>query len=170
MMDRKFNVLFICTGNSARSIFAESILSEVAGDRFTVFSAGIKPNSGLNPFVIKMLNNKGYDTAHLRSKHVSEFQTESAPALDFVFTVCDQAANEDCPVWQGQTLTAHWSTKDPTKAVGTDAEKALAFQTTYGALRACIEAFAALPIQSLDRISLQNAMDRIGQNTPDGDQ
>jgi arsenate reductase len=163
MTDRKFNALFICTGNSARSIFAEAILNEVAGDRFNAHSAGTKPTSELNPTAVRLLHDKGIDTSGLTSKNVSVYQAEGAPVFDFVFTVCDQAANEECPVWSGQQLTAHWGTPDPVKASGTEAEKILAFQQAYGTLRHRITAFAALPIDTLDRLSLQNALDDIAR-------
>ena len=163
MMDHKFNVLFICTGNSARSIFAEAILRDLAPNRFDVYSAGTKPNSDLNPFALEVLKHNGHDVSALRAKNIGEFQTEDAPALDFVFTVCDQAANEECPAWQGQTISAHWGLPDPVKVEGTDAEKSLAFRQTYGALRNRMTGFTALPIASLDRISLQKAVDDIGQ-------
>ena len=163
MTDRKYNVLFICTGNSARSIFAEAILREVAGDRFEAFSAGTRPQSELNPFAIEVLEKKGHDISPLRSKTIAEFQGPDAVKFDFVFTVCDRAANEECPAWTGQPVSAHWGMPDPVKATGTDAEKALAFQTVYGALRNRLVAFTALPIASLDRISLQKAVDEIGQ-------
>ena len=161
MSDRKFNVLFICTGNSARSIFAESILRKEAGDRFEVFSAGTRPFSELNPFALSVLKDKGHDVSVLRAKNVNEFQGPDAPDLDFVFTVCDQAANEECPAWSGQPINAHWGMPDPVKAEGTEAQKSLAFQQAYGALRNRILAFTALPIATLDRISLQKAVDRI---------
>ncbi|MDA0188184.1 MAG: helix-turn-helix domain-containing protein, partial [Proteobacteria bacterium] len=157
--DRQYRVLFICTGNSARSIFAESILRKIAGDRFDVFSAGTKPQSELNPLAVKMLQSKGYDIDSLRSKNVAEFQGPDAPAFHFVFTVCDRAANEACPPWPGQPMSAHWSTPDPVKATGTEAERMLAFQHAYGMLRNRIAAFAALPLDALDRISLQHALD-----------
>lgn len=163
MADRKYTVLFICTGNSARSIFAETILREIAGDRFVVHSAGTRPYSELNPFALEVLRQKGHDTRSLRAKNVSEFQGEGAPALDFVFTVCDRAANEECPPWPGQPVSAHWGLPDPVKAEGTDAEKSLAFQQTYGAMRNRITSFAALPLDTLDRISLQHAVDDIGR-------
>lgn len=163
MTDRKFNVLFICTGNSARSIFAESLLRKLAGARFNAFSAGTRPGSQLNPFAVQVLRDKGHDIAPLRSKDVSEFSGPGAPHLDFVFTVCNQAANEDCPAWEGQPVSGHWGMPDPVKAEGSDAEKALAFQQAYGALKHRIEAFAALPLASLDRIALQGAVDDIGR-------
>ena len=163
MTDRKYNVLFVCTGNSARSIFAESILRKEAGDRFNVYSAGTKPRSELNPFALDVLKSKGHDIWELRAKTVGEFQGADAPALDFVFTVCNQAANEDCPTWEGQPVSAHWGMPDPVKVEGTDAQKSLAFQQAYGALRNRIIAFAALPLASLDRISLQKAVDNIAR-------
>ena len=161
MTDRKYNVLFICTGNSARSIFAEAILRKEAGDRFNVHSAGTRPQSSLNPFALDVLRQNGHDISPLRSKTVAEFQGPDAPNFDFVFTVCNQAANEDCPAWTGQPVSAHWGMPDPVKAVGTEAERNLAFHQAYGALQNRIRAFAALPIAVLDRISLQKAVDAI---------
>lgn len=163
MSDRKYNVLFICTGNSARSIFAESILRDLAGDRFVAFSAGTKPRSELNPFALEVLEQKGHDVSALRSKNTSEFVGTDAPAFDYVFTVCNQAANEECPAWSGQTISAHWGMPDPVKVDGSDAEKSLAFHQTYGALRNRLIAFTALPLDGLDRMSLQKAVDEIGQ-------
>lgn len=167
MSDRKYNVLFICVGNSARSIFAESILRKAAGDRFEVFSAGTRPGTQLNPFAVQVLKDKGHDTSVLRSKELSEFSQPDAPHFDFVFTVCDQAANEECPAWEGQPVSGHWGMPDPVKVEGTNAEKALAFQQAYGALKRRIEAFVALPIDTLDRIALQNAVDDIGRLSPE---
>lgn len=167
MTDRKYTALFICTGNSARSIFAESILREQSGDRFEAFSAGTRPRSELNPFALDVLRSKGHDVSVLRAKHVSEFQGPDAPRLDFVFTVCDQAANEDCPSWSGQPVSAHWGMPDPVKVEGTGAEKSLAFQNAYGALRNRILLFTALPLASLDRMSLQRAVDDIGRGMAD---
>lgn len=164
MSDTRQNVLFICTGNSARSIFAEAIMRHEAGDRFEVYSAGTKPHSELNPFAVQMLRRKGLDTAPLRAKNIAEFQTDDAPIMDFVFTVCDRAANEDCPAWHGQPISAHWGLPDPVKTTGTDAEKRLAFQQTFGAMRNRIIAFAALPFETLTRVSLQNEVDDIGRN------
>ena len=162
---RPYSVLFICTGNSARSIFAETILRDLGGDRFKVYSAGTKPYSDLNPTAIATLRAKGHDTSALRSKHMSEFTGPNAPEFDFVSTVCNQAANEECPAWDGQPISGHWGMPDPVKATGTDAEKSLAFQQAYGALRNRIEHFIALPISSLDRIALQKAVDTIGRQT-----
>jgi len=166
--DRSYNVLFICTGNSARSIFAESILRDLAGDRFVAHSAGTKPRSELNPFALEVLRQNGHDVSTLRAKNLSAFQGADAPSFDFVFTVCDQAANEECPAWKGQTVSAHWGLPDPVQVDGTDAEKTLAFHQTYGALRNRMTSFAALPIASLDRMSLQKAVDDIGQSHEEG--
>lgn len=165
MPDRKYNVLFICTGNSARSIFAETLLRDMAGDRFTAFSAGTRPSSELNPFALRLLEEKGHDVSPLRAKNVNEFTGPEAPHLDFVFTVCNQAANEECPAWEGQPISGHWGMEDPVKAEGTDAQKALAFQQAYGALKHRIGAFTALPLATLDRIALQSAVDEIGRRT-----
>ncbi len=168
MTDCKYNVLFICTGNSARSIFAESLLRDLAGDRFVVYSAGTKPRSELNPFALKVLERKGHDVSVLRSKNISEFQGADAPDFDFVFTVCNQAANEECPSWPGQPISAHWGLPDPVKVEGSDAERSLAFHQTYGALRNRMTGLTALPIASLDRMSLQKAVDEIGQSNEEG--
>jgi len=163
MSTKKFNVLFICTGNSARSIFAETLLRDLAGDRFNVYSAGTTPFSELNPIAVDVLRQKGHDVSALRAKNVQEFTTPDAPVFDFVFTVCDRAANEDCPTWPGQPMTAHWGTPDPVKAEGTEAERMLAFQHAYGMLRHRIIAFAALPFAALDKMSLQSALDDIAR-------
>lgn len=167
MSGRKYNVLFICVGNSARSIFAESLLRSAAGDRFIAYSAGTRPGTQLNPFAVQVLQDKGHDVSVLRSKDVSEFARPDAPQFDFVFTVCDQAANEECPAWEGQPVSGHWGMPDPVKVEGTNAEKALAFQQAYGALKHRIEAFVALPIETLDRIALQKGVDDIGRASPE---
>ncbi len=163
MTDKKFNVLFVCTGNSARSIFAETILRDKAGDKFTAYSAGTTHRSELNPFAVEMLKSKGHDVSLLRSKNIEEFQGEDAPQMDFVFTVCDRAANEECPTWPGQPVSGHWGMPDPVKAEGTDAEKRLVFQQTYGALHNRITAFAALSFKNLSPGSLQKQVDEIGK-------
>ncbi|MVO14342.1 helix-turn-helix domain-containing protein [Parasedimentitalea huanghaiensis] len=165
--DQKLNVLFICTGNSARSIFAETLLRDIAGERFNVYSAGTAAKSKLNPHAVEVLNSKGHDVSPLRSKNISEFQLETAPKMDFVFTVCDQAANEDCPAWPGQPISGHWGMPDPVLAKGTLAEQRLAFQQTYGALHNRISAFAALPFDKLNKASLQNQIDKIGLKLSD---
>lgn len=164
MDNRKYNVLFICTGNSARSIFAESILRKLGDDRFNAFSAGTHPYSKLNPFALQVLQDKGHDIGVLRAKNQSEFQGPDAPQLDFVFTVCDQAANEECPAWDGQPVSAHWGMPDPVATEGTDAQKGLAFQQAYGTLLNRISAFVNLPLDALDRLSLQRAVDDIARD------
>jgi len=164
MADSKYNVLFICTGNSARSIFAESILQQEGGDRFNAYSAGTRPYSELNPFALEVLRAKGHDVDRLRAKNVSEFIGDTAPKFDFVFTVCDRAANEECPAWEGQPISGHWGMPDPVKVEGSEAEHSLAFQQAYGTLKNRIRAFAALPFAELDRISLQKAVDDIARD------
>ncbi|MCL4111724.1 UNVERIFIED_CONTAM: hypothetical protein GTU68_023680 [Idotea baltica] len=138
-------------------------MRSVAGDMFNVFSAGTNPYSQLNPTALEVLEGKGLDTHQLRAKNISEFQAADAPVMDFVFTVCDQAANEECPTWTGQPISAHWGLPDPVKAKGTDAEKLLAFQHVFGALQNRIKAFVSLPIASLTGVSLQAHIDQIGQ-------
>jgi protein-tyrosine-phosphatase/DNA-binding transcriptional ArsR family regulator len=165
MADKTFNVLFVCTGNSARSIIAETILRNRVGDRFTVYSAGTVHRSELNPFAVEMLTSKGHDVSLLRSKNIADFQGADAPRMDFVFTVCNRAANEECPTWPGQPVSGHWGMPDPVKAEGTDAEKRLAFHQTYGALHNRIMAFSALSFENLDRGSLQKRVDEIGKET-----
>jgi protein-tyrosine-phosphatase len=162
-MDRPYNVLFLCTGNSARSIIAEAILNKLGAGKFRAFSAGSQPKGQVNPHTIALLQRLGYDTATLRSKSWSEFARPGAPALDFVFTVCDNAAGEACPVWPGQPMTAHWGVPDPAAAQGTPAEIAVSFKDAYRMLRRRIEIFVALPIRSLDRLSLQTKLKEIGR-------
>jgi len=166
MAGRSFNVLFICTGNSARSIFAEAILNREGAGKFRAYSAGTRPYSELNPFALEVLRKLGYDVSSLRAKNVAEFQTPDAPKMDFVFTVCDQAANEECPPWSGQPVSAHWGMPDPVKVEGTPAEKSLAFMTAYRTLWHRLTGFQALPIDSLDRISLQKRLDSLGSSQP----
>ncbi|EEE37097.1 transcriptional regulator/arsenate reductase [Rhodobacteraceae bacterium KLH11] len=161
--DRVMNALFICTGNSARSIMAEAILNTEGNGLFRAYSAGTAPSDGPNSSVLELLKQKDYDVSQLRSKSVDEFATADAPQMDFVFTVCDHAANEACPTWPGQPMSAHWGLPDPVKAEGTDAQKQLAFQQAYGLLRNRITAFASLPFETLDRISLQHKVDDIGR-------
>jgi arsenate reductase len=159
----RYDVLFICTGNSARSIFAEAILRDIAGDRFHAHSAGTKPYSELNPIALEVLESKGHDVSRMWSKNIGAFQGSDATVMDFVFTVCDLAANEDCPAWPGQPITAHWGQPDPVKATGTKAERMLAFQQVYGALHNRIHLFTQLPIASLDALALQRKVDEIGR-------
>jgi protein-tyrosine-phosphatase/DNA-binding transcriptional ArsR family regulator len=157
-----FNVLFICSGNSARSIFAEAILNRIGGDKFQAFSAGTRPGSQLNPFAIAILQRNGLETSGLRAKHIAEFEEPGAPPMHFIFTVCDAAAAEDCAPWPGQPLTAHWGIPDPVKATGTEAEKGLAFAKAFSELNRRIMAFSALSIEQLDRTALQRSIDIIG--------
>ncbi|TAG15515.1 MAG: ArsR family transcriptional regulator [Rhodobacterales bacterium] len=162
MQDTDFDVLFICSGNSARSIFAEALLRDLGRGKFQAFSAGTRPGTALNPMALEVLQRNGHDISGLRSKHVSEFQKPGAIVMDFVFTVCDTAAAEECPPWPGQPITGHWGLPDPVKATGTEAERALVFAQTYAALRRRIMAFVALPFDSLTRLSLQSRVDAIG--------
>ncbi|WP_417701453.1 helix-turn-helix domain-containing protein [Pseudophaeobacter sp.] len=161
---RPYNVLFLCTGNSARSIFAEAILTNLAPGRFRTFSAGTTPHTAVNPVAAEMLKSKGLWREDLHPKLIQEIIDSGAPKFDFVFTVCDQAANEECPAWEGQPISAHWGMPDPVKATGTEAQKSLAFQQAYGVLHRRLRAFAALPLQQLDLISLQHAVDGIAQD------
>ena len=162
MADRPFNALFLCTGNSARSIMAEAILNKLGQGRFRGYSAGSQPKGQVNPNTIQLLRGLGYDTSSFRSKSWSEFAKRGAPPLDFVFTVCDNAAGEACPVWPGQPMTAHWGVPDPAKARGSEAEIALAFKNAYRMLFQRIGIFTALPIRGLDKLSLQNKLREIG--------
>jgi protein-tyrosine-phosphatase len=161
--ERPFDVLFLCTGNSARSIMAEAILNTLALGKFQAYSAGSQPKGEVNPHTLHLLQSLGYDTSRLRSKSWSEFARPGAPALDFVFTVCDNAAGESCPVWPGQPMTAHWGVPDPAEAHGSAAEIALAFKDAYRMLHQRIGIFTALPIRSLDRLSLQQRLREIGR-------
>ena len=160
--DTDFDVLFICSGNSARSIFAEALLRDIGKGKFQAFSAGTRPNTQLNPFALEVLKRNGHDVSNMRSKHISEFGAPGTPVMDFVFTVCDTAANEECPPWPGQPITGHWGLPDPVKVEGTDAEKGLAFAQTYADLRRRITAFAALPFETLSRVALQAQVDHLG--------
>jgi arsenate reductase len=163
MKERAFNMLFLCTGNSARSIIAEAILNKLGAGRFHAYSAGSQPKGRINPQTIAVLKALDYDTSGFRSKSWSEFAKPGAPALDFVFTVCDNAAGEACPVWPGQPMTAHWGVPDPAEATGTPAEVAFAFKNTYRMLHQRIAVFTALPIRSLDQLSLQARVKEIGR-------
>lgn len=161
-MTRRHTVLFLCTGNSARSILAEALLGRMGGDRFLALSAGSQPAGKVNPHAKALLDKLGHDTSGLRSKSWDEIAA-SGQALDFVFTVCDSAAAEACPVWPGQPMSAHWGMPDPAAVTGSDAEKAEAFAATYRQLRQRLDAFVNLPMASLDRLSLKDRLDRIGQ-------
>jgi arsenate reductase (thioredoxin) len=162
MTDSPFNVLFLCTGNSARSVMAEAILNKIGAGKLRAYSAGSQPKGQVNPNTIQLLQQLGYNTSGFRSKSWSEFARPGAPPLDFVFTVCDNAAGETCPVWHGQPMTAHWGVPDPAEAKGSDAEVALAFKDAYRMLHQRIGIFVALPIRSLDRLSLQAKLKEIG--------
>jgi arsenate reductase len=160
---KTFNVLFLCTGNSARSIIAEAILNRIGQGRFRAYSAGSQPKGQVNPRTIELLRNLNHDTSAFRSKSWAEFAKPGAPALDFVFTVCDNAAGEACPVWPGQPMTAHWGIHDPAEATGTEAEIALAFKDAYRMLNQRIGIFVALPLASIDKLTLQNRLREIGR-------
>jgi arsenate reductase (thioredoxin) len=162
-MTEPYNVLFLCTGNSARSIMAEAILNKLGAGNFRAYSAGSQPKGQVHPETIRLLQNLGYNTAGFRSKSWSEFAALGAPPLDFVFTVCDNAARETCPVWPGQPMTAHWGIPDPAEATGTPAEIALAFRDAYRMLHQRIGVFTALPLRSLDQLSLQHKLREIGR-------
>ena len=162
-MSDPYHVLFLCTGNSARSILAEAILNREGAGRFIAHSAGSRPTGAPNPFALALLRREGIDTAFARSKSWDEFATPDAPKLDFVFTVCDSAAAEECPYWPGQPMTAHWGLPDPAAVQGSDAEKALAFADTYRAMLRRIQAFCALPLTTIDALSLQSKLKDIGQ-------
>jgi protein-tyrosine-phosphatase len=161
--DRPFNVLFLCTGNSARSIIAEAIMNREGRGRFRAYSAGSHPKGEVNPNTIRLLEGLHYRTDELRSKSWEEFERPGAPKLDFVFTVCDDAAEEVCPIWPGQPMTAHWGMPDPATAPGSPAEIALAFADTYRMMSHRLELFMSLPMSSLDRLSVQRRLDEIGQ-------
>lgn len=163
MSDRLYDVLFLCTGNSARSILAEAILNRLGAGRFRAHSAGSFPKGAVHPLALDLLERQNHPTAALRSKSWDEFATADAPPLDFVFTVCDQAAGEACPVWPGQPMTAHWGLPDPAAVDGTPAEQGLAFADTYRRLERRIGAFVNLPLASLDRMALQRRLVAIGE-------
>ena len=160
--NKAYNVLFLCTGNSARSILAEVLLNSRGAGRFRAFSAGSHPVGRVNPYALAFLQKAGHATDGLRSKSWDEFARPGSPALDFVFTVCDSAANEVCPIWPGQPITAHWGLPDPAAVQGSDAEKEKAFRDTYVTLDRRIDLFTSLPIAGLDQLSLSRKVARIG--------
>jgi arsenate reductase (thioredoxin) len=162
MNARPFNVLFLCTHNSARSIIAECVMNRIGMGKMKAYSAGSQPSGKVHPVALDLLKRLDYDTKHLRSKSWEEFATAVAPKLDFVFTVCDDAANEVCPVWPGQPMTAHWGLPDPSLATGSDAERALAFVDTHRMLNQRIGIFVNLPLRALGSLSLQKRLDEIG--------
>jgi protein-tyrosine-phosphatase len=160
-MSKVYNVLFLCTGNSARSILAEAILNREGAGHFRGYSAGSHPKGEVHPAALTLLRELGYPTDGYRSKSWDEFAADDAPALDFIFTVCDNAAGEICPIWPGQPMTAHWGIKDPAAVEG--AKQAQAFSTAYHALQRRIQLFLALPLESIDELSLQTRLREIGQ-------
>jgi arsenate reductase (thioredoxin) len=163
MSDRPYNVLFLCTHNSARSVIAECIMNRIGRPNFRAYSAGSQPSGKVHPLALALLQRLNYDTSVLRSKSWEEFTAPDAPQLDFVFTVCDNAANEVCPVWPGQPMTAHWGVPDPSLATGTEAERAFALAETHRMLNQRISIFVSLPIRSLDSLSLKKRLDEIGR-------
>ena len=163
-----FNVLFLCTGNSARSIMAEAIMNRLAQGKFRAYSAGSRPRGTVHPQTVGLLRKLNYDVSGFRSKSWEEFSRPGAAQLDFVFTVCDSAAAETCPLWPGQPMTAHWGVPDPAAATGNDAEIGLAFADAYRMLNNRISIFVSLPIGSLDKLSLQKRVDEIGRTKVGG--
>ena len=162
-MAEPYNILFLCTGNSARSIMAEAILNKLGAGKFRAHSACSHPKGQVHPLALRLLQSLGHDPSGFRSKSWGEFADPGAPRLDFVFTVCDNAAGEACPLWPGQPMTAHWGVPDPAEAEGTPAEIALAFKDAYRMLNQRIGIFTSLPLRSLDRLSLQNKLRDIGR-------
>ena len=161
--ERVYNVLFLCTGNSARSILAEAILRKDGRGHFRAFSAGSQPKGAVNPFALTVLHKFEYPTEELRSKSWEEFAAANAPAMDFVFTVCDNAAGESCPIWPGQPMSAHWGIEDPAEIDGTDIEKEAAFVAAFRYLKNRIGLFTSLPLESIDRLSLGTKLREIGR-------
>jgi arsenate reductase (thioredoxin) len=162
-MNAPYGVLFLCTGNSARSLLAESIMNRVGAGKFIAYSAGSMPKGEVHPQAIRLLQSLDYDTSGLRSKPWDEFAVPEAPKLDFIMTVCDNAAGEVCPIWPGQPVRAHWGVRDPAMVEGSDPVVALAFADAYRMLDTRIRLFASLPVESLDRMAIQRHMDAIGQ-------
>jgi arsenate reductase len=166
MSQKTYNVLFLCTGNSARSVMAEAILNGLGQGRFRAFSAGSFPAGKVNPFAEELLRSKGFDTSGFRSKSWDEFARAGAPAMDFIFTVCDNAAGETCPIWPGHPATAHWGFEDPAAFQGPDAEKRRFFEKIFQEIAARIRLFLALPLDKIDRLALKTELDRIGKSQP----
>jgi len=164
MTDLRRNVLFLCTGNSARSVIAEGLLRSLGGDRFRAHSAGSFPTGRINPGAVPVLRSMGLDPADLRSKSWDEFAAPGAPPIDFIFTVCDNAAGEVCPVWPGRPVTAHWGVEDPAAATGSEAEVAAAFATAERRLRRRVESFLALPVEDLDGPDVRARLEEIGKD------
>lgn len=162
-MDKSYNVLFLCTHNSARSVIAEAIMNRIGAGKFSAYSAGSQPRGAVNANTLKLLDQLGYDTGGFSSKSWDEFAKPGAPEIDFIFTVCDDAAGEVCPVWPGKPLTAHWGVADPSAVNGNELEVAMAFQESYRLLYRRIELFAALPIRGLDTMTLKARLREIGR-------
>jgi len=163
MSDRIYNVLFLCTGNSARSILAEAILNHTGKGRFKAFSAGSHPGGRVNPFAVELLAKQGLEVADLRSKSWDEFAAPGAPHVDFVFTVCDNAAGEVCPIWPGKPMTAHWGIEDPAAVEGNDTDKRKAFVKAYTEMNRRISLFTSLPLAKLDAMAIKRELDQIGR-------
>lgn len=163
MAKAHYNVLFLCTGNSARSILAEALLNKDGIDRFRAFSAGSQPKGDVNPYALRVLSKAGYPIDGLRSKSWLEFATPDAPQMDFVFTVCDNAAGESCPIWPGKPMTAHWGVEDPAAAEGTDIDKEATFVSAMRFLKNRISAFTALPLEAIDKLALGTKLREIGR-------
>jgi arsenate reductase len=162
MTDRTYNILFLCTGNSARSIMAEALVTSMSKGRFQGFSAGSKPGGTVNPFAIEQVGKTGYPIDRLRSKSWDEFATPGAPHMDFIITVCDNAAGEVCPFWPGHPATAHWGFEDPAAVEGTDLEKRAAFEKIFKQIMARMNAFVSLPVQMLEKHAVQRELNKIG--------
>jgi arsenate reductase (thioredoxin) len=162
MADPGYNVLFLCTGNSARSILAEAILNEIGAPRFKAWSAGSRPKGEVHPLSVDLLRDLGHPVGDLRSKSWDEFAKPGAPEFHFIFTVCDNAANEACPIWLGHPASAHWGIADPAAVEGSEAEKRQAFQKAYGEMKKRISSFIALPLDSMNESNLQQRLDQIG--------
>jgi protein-tyrosine-phosphatase len=165
--NRPFHVLFLCTHNSARSVIAECVMNRLGAGKFEAYSAGSAPSGKVHPYALDLLRKLNYDTGGLRSKSWGEFAEPGAPELDFVFTVCDDAANEVCPVWPGQPMTAHWGLPDPSRVEGNEAERRLAFADTHRMLNQRISIFISLPLRSLSRLALQRRLEEIGRSVAD---
>jgi arsenate reductase len=165
MQNKIYNVLFLCTGNSARSVMAETLLNQWGKGRFRAFSAGSRPAGKINPFTLDLLQLLKLPTAGLRSKSWDEFAVPSAPAMDFVITVCDQAAGEVCPIWPGQPINAHWGFPDPAAFHGPDVEKRALFADVFRQIENRVKIFAALPLEKLGRLAIQHEVDKIGQHS-----
>ena len=165
MAQRSFNVLFLCTGNSARSILGEAIMNHWGQGRFIAYSAGSQPQGAVHPLALDILSVSKIPVEHQRYKSWDEFATPQAPAMGFIFTVCDDAAGESCPIWPGRPMTAHWGMADPAAAIGSEVQRRLAFRQTFAGLENRIRAFTSLPFASLDALSLQARLDAIGQTT-----